>query len=57
MPLVMLDEKTFKRIERFASMANISIDLAAVDAVNEFMNQTGDLLMQPTLKLAKVMTM
>lgn len=57
MPLVMLDEKTFKRLERFASIANISIDLATVDAVNEFMDRTGDLLMQPPLvKLAKVLT-
>lgn len=57
MPLVMLDEKTFKRLERFASIANISVDLATVDAVNEFMDQTGDLLMQPPLvKLAKVLT-
>lgn len=57
MPLVMLDEKTFKRLERFASIANISVDLATVDAVNEFMDRTGDLLMQPPLvKLAKVLT-
>jgi hypothetical protein len=57
MPLVMLDEKTFKRIEKFACKANISIDLATVDAVNEFMDMTGDLLLQPPVtKLAKVLT-
>lgn len=54
MPLTILDPKTFKRINDYAEAANVSIDLAIVEAVNEFMDTTGDLLlaeMKPKRKL------
>lgn len=45
MPLNVLDPSTFKRISEYADVANVSIDLAITEAVNEFMDTTGDLLL------------
>jgi hypothetical protein len=55
-PLSIIDSRTYKRISKYAEMANISIDRAIVEAVNEWMDITGDLLVseaQLVLKAAR----
>lgn len=47
MPLVVIDVRTFKRIERYADASNISVDLAIIEAVNEWFDTTGKLLLEP----------
>lgn len=51
MPLIVVDSTTYKRIQEFASSANISIDLAIIEAINEWMDTTGDLLIESIDKL------
>lgn len=42
MPFICLNDKSYKRIERYAETAGISIELAASRAIDEWMNTTGD---------------
>jgi hypothetical protein len=46
MPLTVVDPTTYKRITKYSEAANISVDLAIVEAINEWMDMTGDLLME-----------
>lgn len=45
MPYIAVDPVTYQRLERYAQAANISVDLAFIEAANEFMDLTGDLLL------------
>ena len=44
MPWVKLDKATYRRLEYFAKRSFIEIDRAAIEAINEWMDMTGDLI-------------
>lgn len=46
MPLVSLDTVTLERITKLAARFNITIELALKKAVNEYMDMTGDFLVE-----------
>jgi hypothetical protein len=45
MPLIVLDSATFNRVATYADTANLSIDTAIVQIINEWMDTTGDLIL------------
>lgn len=55
MPYIVVDQFTYQRLQRYAEVANISVDLAFIEAANEYMDLTGDLLLDMELKPVRFM--
>jgi hypothetical protein len=43
---VVLSEAAFQRIQTYATSVGLSIEVAASDAISEWMNSTGDLVVE-----------
>jgi hypothetical protein len=50
---VVLSEAAYRRLEGYAQISGISIECAASDAIAEWMNSTGDLVVEAIQKKRK----
>ena len=50
---VVLSEQAYRRIEGYAQIANVSVESAASDAIAEWMNTTGELVIEALQKKRK----
>jgi len=50
---VVLSETAYRRLEAYARISDVSIECAASDAIAEWMNSTGDLVIEAIQKKRK----
>ncbi len=50
---VILSEQAYRRIQGYAQIANVSVESAASDAIAEWMNTTGELVIEALQKKRK----
>lgn len=50
---VILSEQAYRRIQEYAQTANVSVESAASDAIAEWMNTTGELVIEALQKKRK----